>query len=179
MAATFMVQTTAQATASARIYFYMRNTDATLITRIRRVWVRNTFTGVAFTGGMNMIQLSLETGAPSGGTAQTPRPYDTTLNTLTGLTATAYSTAITGTTQGAVIRQFLVGNDERTAKYNTAPTIDDFWGEYPFQCVWDSGYGDSNIQPLTLRQNEGFSIRNTTVVAAGGGLDFVVEFTHS
>jgi len=41
--------------------------------------------------------------------------------------------------------------------------------------LWDAGYGDSNVQPLTLRQNEMLVLYNT--VGAAGLVDIWIEFT--
>ena len=45
----------------------------------------------------------------------------------------------------------------------------------PLNIIWDAGYGDANVQPLTLRQSQMAMVYN--VSGAAGLLDTWIEFT--
>ncbi len=47
----------------------------------------------------------------------------------------------------------------------------------PFGEVWNAGYSDADVQKLTLREGEGFDIKQTGTSTAGWG-DFEIEFTN-
>jgi hypothetical protein len=46
----------------------------------------------------------------------------------------------------------------------------------PLNYIWDAGYGDANVQPLTLREGEGISVKCETSTTAGY-LDVAFEVT--
>lgn len=180
MAATYIITTgTAIAPAASTHMAYIRNQHATKVLKVYRVWIKNTFLSTGITGGLTTFQLSLATGYTSGGTAMTVSKCDSTSATpvLNTDMNCLRATGITGVTlaTGGILRQVCVPHDELTAK--TAVNAEVLWGQQSLCCMWDSGYGDSNIQPITLRQNEGLSLYCPAGVATGGGYDFTFEVT--
>lgn len=77
---------------------------------------------------------------------------------------------------GNIIRQLLHSPDEPTVS-----TLDwDSLGTLvPFAQIWDAGYADSNVQPVTCRasENRGFSIQSITQTVGSG--DGEIMFTDS
>ena len=60
---------------------------------------------------------------------------------------------------------------------NGTNTISDWEAYAPLAEVWNSGYKDSNVQKLTLRENQGFEIYHASGTATTGtGWDFEIEF---
>ena len=72
------------------------------------------------------------------------------------------------------MRRILWSSDEPAAATATSDELECF---VPLNVVWDAGYGDSDVQKLTLRQNQGWVIWNTT--GAAGLVDTWVEFTST
>ena len=48
----------------------------------------------------------------------------------------------------------------------------------PFMYVWDAGYGDTNVEPITLREGQGLTLLHT-VTSAVGNCDAAFEFTDA
>lgn len=180
MASTYIITTGAAIAPAASTHMaYIRNQHATKVMRVYRIWAKNTFLGTAFSGGLALIQVSRATGYTSGGTAMTVSKCDSTSATPTLNTDMncLRATGITGVTltPGGVLRQVCLINEELTAK--AAVNSEVLWGQQQLCCLWDSGYGDSNIQPITLRQNEGLTLYCPAGITAGGGYDFTFEVT--
>jgi hypothetical protein len=182
MAATYYISTGAAGSVTALgasiHYLYLRNLHATKIARVYRMWAKNTMLGTAFSGAPSIIQIALASGYTSGGTSVTPFKRDS--NSATPTLGTELNslraTGITGVSVDTVIRQVLLINEELTAK--TAFNSEVLCGINALSCIWDSGYGEANIQPITLRQNQGVTIWSpASGVTAGGGYDFSMEFT--
>jgi hypothetical protein len=104
-------------------------------------------------------------------TAVTPVSHDSTNAGLTSVTC-GHAGTISGTP--SVFRRIIWSSDEpklTTAQNNEWECI------VPLNIIWDCGYGDSNCQPLVVRQNEMWMIYNTS--GAAGLLDVWVEFTDA
>jgi hypothetical protein len=54
-------------------------------------------------------------------------------------------------------------------------TLDELETFVPLNIIFDAGYGDSNVQPLALRQTQMAMVYNVT--GAAGLLDTWIEFT--
>lgn len=139
------------------------------IIRVYRVWVLNNqtagVTGVLTTWTMR------RTTAQSGGTAITPTKHDTNSESMpaqvliaTGPTATLSS--------DVALRSWMWSNDEPAV---SSATSDEFETLVPLNCVWDST-GDSNIEPLVLREGQGVSIHHSGSTTVGL-CDVYVEYT--
>ncbi len=145
------------------------NGHATEKIKIRRIGLLNAQT-VAVTGVLCQLELRKYTGAGlAAPTAITPTSHDSTNSAPT--TAT-YGHAGTPSGTGVVLRRIFWSSDEAAI---SSATSDEFETYVPLNIIFDAGYGDSNVQPLTLNQNEMVSVYNTT--GAAGLLDVWIEFT--
>ena len=113
----------------------------------------------ALTGSMGRYTLDRFTGVPGGGSAITIQKYNTASAAVSGsVTALNGNTSITGTlVSNGVLRQIARSNDEAAA---ASYTMDEFQTIYPMGLIWDSGYGDTNVEPITLRAGEGIRMRS-------------------
>lgn len=141
----------------------------TRVLRIRRVGMINNQTA-AVTGVACAGEIRYYTGAGwSSPTSVTPIAHDSGNSALSSVTA---GHAGTPTGSSNVIRRYSWSSDE--PKLTTA-TNNEWETLIPLNIIWDAGYGDANVQPLTLRQNESFFIYNTA--GAAGLVDVWIEFT--
>lgn len=138
------------------------------IVRVYRAWVLNNQTS-AVTGVLTTFRIE-RTSSQSGGTSITAVKHDTTNENLPAQVVIATGATITAS---GTLRTFIWSNDE--AAVGTG-TWDEFETLIPLCCVWDAGYGDSNVQPITLREGEGFSITHTGSTTVGN-CDIFIEFT--
>lgn len=144
------------------------NTGARVI-RIRRIGLLNNQT-VAVTGVTCFGEIRRYTAAGlATPTAVVPVAHDTGNSALTGLTL---GTAGTPSGTAEVLRRYLWSSDEPAA---STASIDELECIVPLNVIWDAGYGEANVQALTLRTNEMVSIFNT--VGAAGLVDIWIEFT--
>lgn len=171
MANTWHASFTSVTFASAKSMCDLFNADSTRILRLYRIWMLNNqvsaVTGVITTMKINKLISSV----PTGGTTVTPQPHDSTNSALSNATCGTGRTP----TRGNAYRTFLWSNDEPTVGTGS---IDEMECLVPLGIVWDSGYGDPNIQPLTLRQNEGWEVQQSGSSTVGV-VDFDYEFTDS
>lgn len=139
------------------------------VLRVRRIGYINDQT-VAVTGVVVGGEIRRYTGAGwTTPTALTPVSHDTTNSALSSVTA-GHAGTPTGTS--AVLRRYFASSDEpklSTLQNNELEAI------IPFGVIWDAGYGDSNVQPLTLRTNESVIVWNVT--GAAGAFSWYIEFT--
>lgn len=139
------------------------------VVRVYRVWVLNNQTA-AVTGVLTTWTLR-KSSAQSAGTAITPTKHDTTSETAPAqvLFATGGTVTLTGETE---FRRWVWSNDEPSASTGTS---DEFETLVPLNCVWDST-GDSNIEPIVLREGQGLSVHHSGSSAVGTA-DIFVEYT--
>jgi len=147
------------------------NSHASEILKIRRVGLLN-----AQTASVTGVLCQLEwrgywTGSPglTSPTTITPSKHDST-NTL----PTSYTAGHAGTIAGTAetLRRIFWSSDEAAISTLTNDEMETY---VPLNTIFDAGYGDSNVQPMTLRQNEMGLCFNTT--GAAGLLDTWIEFT--
>lgn len=138
--------------------------------RIRRVGMINNQT-TAVTGVITAGELRIYTSASwSSPTTLTPVSHDSANSALSSVTC-----GHAGTPSGtgpSVLRRYTWSSDE--PKLSTAQN-NEWECLIPLNIIWDAGYGDSNVQSLTLNTNELFVIWNIT--GAAGTCDFWIEFT--
>lgn len=149
------------------------NQHASEVLSIRRVGLLN-----AQTAGVTGVLCAVEfraffAGSPNltAPTAITPVSHDST-NTAPASAVYGHAGTIAGTP--LTLRRIFWSSDE--AAISTA-TLDELETLVPLNIIWDAGYGDSNVQPLTLRQNQMAMVYN--VSGAAGLLDTWIEFTKS
>jgi len=169
MAATYTVAFTAVAFASGKSMGAIVNGSGSgRVVRIYRIWVMNNQTA-AVTGVLTSMSIRRIT-YTSGGTTATPVKHDTQNESIP-----AQIICYTGATVSAVstLRIFAWSNDEAAVGTGT-------WDEMetmpPLTCVWDSGYGDTNVQPITLREGEALDIYHIGTSTVGN-CDIYIEFT--
>lgn len=146
------------------------STGSGVIIKVYRVIFLNNQTVAVANGVVTTIELRRIT-ASTGGSDLTTIKHDT--NT-SNLSANVYvKTGATDTVSSDTFRKFLWSTDEPAA---TTSTIDE-WECIPvFNTVWDSGYGDTNLEPIVLRENEGLAIKQPGSNTLGQ-CDIFVEFT--
>lgn len=147
------------------------NGHATEVLKIRRVGLLNAQTA-AVTGVLCAIEFrGYFSGSPglTSSTAVTPVSHD---STNTSPTTATYGHAGTIAGTASTLRRIFWSSDE--AAISTG-TLDELETLVPLNIIWDAGYGDSNVQPLTLRQNQMAMVYN--VSGAAGLLDTWIEFT--
>ena len=171
MAQTFTAYYSGIAFAASKNMGAVLNSHASEILRIRRVGLLN-----AQTAGVTGVLCQLEmrgyfAGSPglTSPTAITPTSHDTT-NTAPTTATYGHAGTIAGT--ATTFRRVFWSSDE--AAISTA-TMDELETFVPLNIIFDAGYGDSNVQPMTLRQTQMAMVFNTT--GAAGLLDTWIEFT--
>lgn len=138
-----------------------------VVVKLYRIYVlNNQYTAV--TGVLTNLEIRKLTAA-TGGTTITASAHDTT-NTLNANVLCATNAAVTPTD---LYRRVLWSTDEPAA--NATMTVDEFECMLPFGSVWSMGYGDANVEPITLNAGEGVGIINTGAVV--GQCDVIFEFT--
>lgn len=145
------------------------NTHATELIKVRRVGILNSQTA-AVTGVACSMELRKYTGAAlASPTAVTPVTHD---STNTGPAALTVGHAGTPSGTGLVLRRIFWSSDEAAISSATSDELETY---VPLNIIFDAGYGDANVQPLTLRQNEMLCLYN--ISGAAGLLDTWIEFT--
>lgn len=147
------------------------NSHASEILKIRRVGFCNAQTA-AVTGVLCSLEMrGYFSGSPglTGSTSVTPTTHDTT-NTPPTTATYGHAGTIAGTAQ--TFRRIFWSSDE--AAVATA-TLDELETLVPLNTIFDAGYNDANVQPLTLNQNQMALVFNVT--GAAGSLDTWIEFT--
>lgn len=139
------------------------------IIRVYRVWVLNNQTA-GVTGVLTTWTLR-RSSAQSAGTSITPTKHDTSSETAPAQCLFATGGTVTLTSDVA-LRAWVWSNDEPAASSGTS---DEFETLIPLNCVWDST-GDSNIEPIVLREGQGISVHHSGSSAVGIA-DVFVEYT--
>lgn len=149
----------------------MLNTSASEVIKVRRIGILNAQTA-AVTGVVCQMELRLypATMTYTGSTAVTPTEHDS-ANTAAASLTVGHSGTPGGSTP-AVLRRIWWSSDEASV---SGASIDEMEANVPLNIIWDAGYGDTNVQPMTLHQDEGWVLWNT--VGAVGQLDTWAEYT--
>ena len=171
MAQTFTAYFSGIAFATNKAMAGLLNGHATEIIKIRRIGLLNAQTATV-TGVVCQMELRYypATSTYSGSTAVTPQAHDSTNSAPTTLTCGHNGTPGGGSPY--VLRRVWWSSDEAAL---SGSSVDEIEANVPLNIMWDAGYGDSNVQPLTLRQDEAVVLYN--VAGAAGLLDVWVEFT--
>jgi hypothetical protein len=171
MANTWHVTGQAVAYASAKYMLDVFNAAASTTTiKIYRMWMYNNYVAVV-TGVLMALQIK-RTSAATLGTTLVPISHN-----LGNTALNANTTCGTGrtVTSSSIFRQILFQNEEPIV---TTLTTQSLLTLVPFCEVWNSGYADSQIQPLTCRAGfaEGICIQQPGTNAVGTA-DVEAEFT--
>lgn len=169
MAQTFTLYYPGIAFAAGKNMAAIINTHASEVLKVRRVGLLNTQTA-AVTGVICQLDLQYRPSAGlTGHTTISPVAHD---STNSAPASAIYGHAGTPTGTAYTLRRVFWSSDEPAI---SAATLDELECLVPFNIIWDAGYGDSNVQPLTLRQNDGMFLYNQT--GAAGIVDIWIEFT--
>jgi hypothetical protein len=171
MAATWRATGGAIAYASSKDMLNVFNAtgSARVIRVYRAYWFNNgvtAVTGVLTTGQVRRIT------AASSGTAVTPVKHDTTSSALAAQTTCGTNQTTTGSD---IFRRFLFVNEEPVVGGTTQAN---WLTLVPFAEIWNAGYGDTNVEPVTCRAVEGFQLFHSGSSAVGTA-DLEIEFTDS
>jgi len=147
--------------------------NATGSGRILRVYRAYQFNNglSAVTGVLTTMRLYRSI-ASSGGTVITPVAHDSTNAALPAQVTSGFGRTVT---DSDLFRQYVWSNDEPVV---SGTTLDEWELLVPFAEIWNAGYADANIQPITCRENQGFHIKHQGSSAVGSN-DFEIEFTNS
>ena len=105
-------------------------------------------------------------------TAVAPVAHDSANSALVSVSAGHTGTIAGGTS--TTLRRIFWSSDEPSISTATSDELECF---VPLNIIWDAGYGDVDVQKLTVRTGEAVSIFNT--VGAVGLVDVWGEFTDS
>lgn len=171
MAQTFTAYNQAVVFAASKNMGAVLNGHASEILKIRRVGLLNAQTAPVVGVICQLEARAYQAGSPglTAPTAVTPTSHDTT-NTAPTTATYGYAGTIAGT--ALTLRRVFWSSDEAAISTATSDELETF---VPLNIIFDAGYGDSNVQPLALRQNQMFLVFNTT--GAVGLLDTWIEFT--
>lgn len=139
------------------------------IVRIKRIWHLNNQT-TSVTGVLTSLEVR-RISASSGGTSITAVKHDTSSTSVPAQVLITTGATDTLTSDLAYMR-YMYSNDEPGAssltndETETIPTL---------ACVFDVT-GDTDIEPIVLRENEGLCLRHTGSTAVGI-TDVIFEFT--
>lgn len=170
MAATYHISSQAIAFASGKDMLNVFQTSSGTVTvKVYRIFMFNNQTA-GVTGILTTMQIRRLTAA-SAGSAVTILKHNTGDATLTNVTGGTGQTV----TASDIFRRILWSNDEPTV---STGTIDEFEMLVPNAEIWNSGYGDSNVEPLVCRsgQNEGIDLHQSGASAVGT-TDAEIEMT--
>lgn len=178
MAATYTTHTQSVSWAAGKnMYALVNHTSSGQTVDIYRIWMTTMQTG-AVTGGTALIELWQCDSVSSftGGAAQTFVKHDTSSATP-HVNVKANAGTTTALTKNTMIKRFTRYTEEFAVSDAAMEALNANF--FPINYLWDSGYGDSNIQPLRLREGQGIVLFTP---ATGGGTyagsaDITVEMT--
>lgn len=105
-------------------------------------------------------------------TAVAPVAHDSTNSALVSVSAGHTGTIAGGSS--VTIRRIFWSSDEPSISTATSDELECF---VPLNIIWDAGYGDIDVQKMTVRTGEAFTLFN--VSGAAGLVDAWGEFTDS
>lgn len=178
MAATYMALATGVThSASNKQYLQIFATASNTQTiKIRRIWLFNNQTA-AVTGIVSGTAISIGSFSTvaSGGTPTTITPvsYDSN-NPSVNANITINSGSTTNGTAVNIYKTIPFYSDEPAVG---SAKIENWFSNTHTALIWDSGFEDSNIEPLTIPANTAGGIAVYGVLSAVGNIDIACEFT--
>jgi len=144
------------------------------VIRVYRMWMLNNFIGVPYSWDRLNLEIRAITGLTVGsGAAVTPVKHDT-ANAALDANVVMFTGGTVSGESATLIR--LLGWSEN--ELTVGASIDAVEALIPLGVIWDTGYGSTVLQPLTLREGEGVHIKCTTDLTVGT-MDIRMEFTQS
>ena len=175
MAATYTALATAVAwSTSNKVFFSIFNGSGSgKVLKVRRVWIINAqasaATGILQTFGLYKITTDTSGGTP---TTITPVKHDTNSSDVPAQVTIKTNNTTNGTSSLLYTQQYS-GDEAAVGTF----TWDEFEVFPNLSLFWDVGYGTTSMQPLTLREGQGFSVYNAAVASSAGNIDIHMEFT--
>ena len=108
----------------------------------------------------------------TGLVAVTPVQHDTAALT-NALSISCGSFPTTSVTLVDVFQQQIWSGDEFITGVGK---VENLLGMSQFALIWDSGYGDTNVEPIVLNTNEGVAVTSAGVASGVGTVDVICEF---
>ncbi len=173
MAATYTISTYQQMGNNKTLLSIFNGTGSGEIIKIYKVWLIN-HAHVAGTGAYTKILLS-KTSAASGGN-------DITSSVVKHLTSDGSPDALilftdsSTVTATQTIRQVCYNAGTSATTIAVTYTWSQWESIYCLMRVFEAGYYNANLQPIVVRENEGFAVRQPGATATGFA-EIVVEFT--
>lgn len=176
MAATYTFAATAVAlptTAAATTLLALFNSSTTKSWYVTRIWVVNSGTTVV-TGVMQNLSVGKYTvNQTTGATAITPVKHDT--NSTTLVSGTDYVAGTKPTTAITLVETVRFQTWDGDEFINNVSKTSNMLAFPIFGNIWDSGYADTNIEPLTLNSGEGVAINSAGIASGVGTVDLYIE----
>lgn len=149
-----------------------------VVLRVYRVWVENVSQDVAITGAVGILNLSRITASTSSNWVLSPLKCDAN-NTALPVQVTA-GCKFTVTTSD-VFRRLPWSNNEPVQQTMNIDSMECVGG---ICYLFDTGYNDSNTQPIVCRESQGVSVQavsgfTATAPANAGYVDVFIEFTSA
>lgn len=141
-----------------------------VVIRVYRIWTINS-TITAISGVTCDISIRRIT-ASSSGTTVVPFKHDSNSSDVPAQVLFRTNATVTATD---ILRIHNTDNDEVSSAGTGTNELSIL---FPLKMIWESGYYDSNVEPLVLREGYGITVNsdtNTTI----GTLDVYMEFTVS
>lgn len=160
MAATYLMRTNISNAINKVMWALYNGTGSGKIIRVYRVFMYP-ISSAALTGGMGIFVMDRFTGVPGGGAAVTLVKHNSVSAAVPAqVSALDGDTAITGSlTSAGIIRVVCRSNDDLD---ETAATLEEFQQLHAFGAlIYDGGYGDTNVEPIVLRETEGLRMYST------------------
>lgn len=180
MANTYTINCTGIVPAASKNMLIINNqTGSGKTLSIYRIWCISSQTGTV-TGGIALMSALRYANTSQTGTAQNFILHDSAVvaanaNPFTNVSSYSGTTTITTPTgTPETLFRFAFGTDEVAT---TEATIEALRSIPALAIVSDSGYGDQNIQPITLRANESLLLQCGSTGTYVGNVDFSVELT--
>lgn len=177
MAATYLMRTNISNAINKTMWTLYNGTGSAKIIRVYRVFMYP-LSSAAVTGGMGIYVMDRFTGVPGGGAAVTLIKHNTASAAVPAqISALDGDTSITGSlTTAGIVRVVCRSNDEVSA---TSATLEEFQQLHSFGAlIYDGGYGDTNVEPIVLRETEGLRMYSTNAGTWGAStFDLCIEMT--
>lgn len=180
MAATYTLTALAVTRSASKNMLGINNaTGSGKVIRVFRIWMTNPHTA-AVSGGMGYYTLGRISSAQyTSGTAINFLPH---ASVLTAGAATPFTGigAAHGVTQASSFshefKRILASSDEIALSGTTVDEVA-YGMLFPWSVVWDSGYGESDVEPIVIRENQVLLLRAGSVGTYVGSADIHVELT--
>lgn len=112
--------------------------------------------------------------AESGGTAITPISFRSSNESIASIVS-ARTNGTTTAVASSIMGTYLISGTDEPAPSSLG--ADEFWC-FPIMCnVWDTGYGETEVEPITLNANQGIQLRQSASLNSQGTFGFYIYFT--